>query len=557
MATWDNNFGMWKASTGGMFMTQAEAVAAEQAGQPVATAGPANEEFAASFNTAAPVAAPARTAAEDAIILANRRDALSRTAATTGTTNATRTASGGAIYDPAAAQRAWQSGNVGGAAGAYNAGTDAARRHWDRTHETDRDTWGSVIDSTVNSAPVKAVRMVYDMPYLASQVGKAILPESFMKKVDPALGIVNSPIAGTLNAVGTPDAVTAMVDPLGYGRNVVAGNVGGLGPSGPVEWPEKIARSTDRVAAGFGIDEDVATQAPNNRDGTGGVGGAPGVDPNARDQNADYDTNEAEGDWRNEERENQADTENRFGELFNQINGLGGGDYALSDEARAFQREGLQQQRELLERMLGFDPEQYATMFADQTLARQIAAGRSGPGGYAAQQAGMTAAMDQAPALYAQGQQQAAALENQRLQAAAGVTKSFGELGTMTRGQDETRAQFEAELPVKIATLLNDATQGKAQLNEQQSARFAEIYMNFAQLQSVYAGMSSAEQMAWWDREMTDAGLKQQYDMFKQELAAQGKITPKDIIGGLFQLGGGAMTGGFSIAAAQAGRAAR
>jgi hypothetical protein len=208
----------------------------------------------------------------------------------------------------------------------------------------------------------------------------------------------------------------------------------------------------------------------------------------------------------------------------------------------------------LLEKMLGFDPNQYATQFADQALARTIAAGRSGPGGFAAQQAGMFAANEQAPALYAEGARTAAGLENQRLQAAAGVAKSFGELGTMTRGQDETRAQFDATLPLELAKAMTNATQGQVAMNEQESQRFADIYMNFAQLQATYAGMSSAEQMAWWDREMTEKGLDNQWNMFKQELAQQGKITAKDILGGVFSLGGAAITGGGSILAARAGR---
>jgi hypothetical protein len=91
-------------------------------------------------------------------------------------------------------------------------------------------------------------------------------------------------------------------------------------------------------------------------------------------------------------------------------------------------------------------------------------------------------------------------------------------------------------------------------LNEQESQRFADIYMNFAQLQATYAGMSSNEQMAWWDREMADKGLDQQWRMFKEQLAADGKVTSKDIMGGLFSLGGAAITAGGSIMAANAGR---
>jgi hypothetical protein len=166
----------------------------------------------------------------------------------------------------------------------------------------------------------------------------------------------------------------------------------------------------------------------------------------------------------------------------------------------------------------------------------------------------MFAAMEGAPAAYAEGAREAAALENQRLTQAANVTRAFGELGTLTRGQDEARAQFDAQLPLEIARSFNEAVQGKMQLNEAESRRFAEVWMNFAELQSVYDRMSHEEQLAWWEREMAAAGLDQQYRMFQQELASGGQVQPRDILGGLFQLGGGLISGGFGIAAAKAGR---
>lgn len=280
---------------------------------------------------------------------------------------------------------------------------------------------------------------------------------------------------------------------------------------------------------------------------------APSSTVGANADRADDRTNDAEAASKAADEENEFQNESLWSENAGRIRDLGGAEYGLSDEARGYQREGLQQQRELLERLLGFDPNAYATQFGDKALARTIAAGRQGTSA-AAQQAGMFAAMEQAPGLYAEGAREASALENQRLAQAANVSKGFGELGTMTRGQDETRAQFDAQLPVEIARLFNEATQGKMQLNEQESSRFAEVWMNFAELQSVYDRMSLDEQLAWWEHEMQGAQLEQQYKMFKEELKAQGKVTAKDLLGGLFQLGGGLLTGGFSIAAAAAGK---
>jgi len=286
---------------------------------------------------------------------------------------------------------------------------------------------------------------------------------------------------------------------------------------------------------------------------------APGVGQQGfgGNQNAPASTgalDEAHNDYQETSAENKAEDQTLFQENLGKLRHLTGGDYGLSDEARAYQKEGLQQQRDLLEKLLGFDPNAYATSFADQALARQIAAGRSAGGGAAAQQAGMFAAMEQAPALYAEGQQQANALENQRLTAAGTVAKNFGDLGTLTRGQDEARQQFESNLQLSIGKTFSDAVQGKMALNEEESQRMAQVYVDFAQLQSVYDKMSADEQLAELDRQMQQKGLDQQWKMFKAQLKADGQIKAKDIVNGFFSLGGGAIGAAGNILAAGAGK---
>jgi hypothetical protein len=270
----------------------------------------------------------------------------------------------------------------------------------------------------------------------------------------------------------------------------------------------------------------------------------------------DAETYDAKDQFQDTQATNAAENDGLWAKAWEKFDNLESSDYAMSDEARGYQREGLQQQRELLERMLGFDPKQYASQFADQALARSIAQGRSGGGGYAAQQAGMFAAQDQMPALQAEGARQAASLENQRLGAAAGVAKTFGDLGTMTRGQDEGRAQFESNLGLSIANSVADLSKGQVQLNQQESQMFAEIWMDFARLQSVYAGMSSQEQIAWWQNETAKRGQDKQFQAIVENIRANGAISDKDLLGGLFQLGGGIISSGGSILAAGAGKAA-
>ncbi len=272
----------------------------------------------------------------------------------------------------------------------------------------------------------------------------------------------------------------------------------------------------------------------------GATGGAP---PNAndvtlRETTAHEDTSRAESEAKDKIEENSFENDNLFKDAIGRYDELGGGEYGLSDEARGYQQEGLAQQRQLLEKLFNFNEEDYAAQFGDQTLSRMIAAGRQGTSA-AEQQAGRFAALEQAPAVYAEARQQAAGLANQRLGMAQESAKAFGELGTMTRGQDETRAQFEAQLPLEIANSVSSLTQGKMQLNQQESQMMAEIWMDFAQLQSVYAGMSSAEQMAWWKEETARRGQDKAFQGIMAQIKANGAVTDKDLINGLFALGGG------------------
>lgn len=271
---------------------------------------------------------------------------------------------------------------------------------------------------------------------------------------------------------------------------------------------------------------------------TTGPQGSGYTDPNIRQTSANQDTQQAESRALDNIEENAAENDSLFSDALSRYDALGGGDYGMSDEARAYQQEGLQQQRMLLEKLLGFDEHQYAARFGDEALARSIALGRQGTSA-AQQQAGMFAAMEQAPALYAEGARQASTLANQRLGMAEEAAKAFGELGTMTRGQDETRAQFEAQLPLEIANSVATLTQGKMNLNQQESKMFADIWMDFAQLQSIYAGMSSAEQIAWWREESARRGQDKAFEGIMAQIKANGAVTDKDLINGLFQLGGG------------------
>lgn len=286
----------------------------------------------------------------------------------------------------------------------------------------------------------------------------------------------------------------------------------------------------------------------------GAGGGYPGFTQGEGRANVDEETSEAKENAQDVIEENRDENSRLFADAFANYENLGESDYALGDEARGYQREALQQQRSLLERMLGFDADQYASRYADQALSRQIAAGRSAGGSYASQQAGMMAALEQGPALYAEGARQASALETQRLQGAQAVAKTFGDIATMTRGQDEQRSQFESNLGLSIADSVARLTEGNVQMNDRDSQQMAQIWMDFAKLQSVYEGMTSDEQLAWWQNETARRGQDKNFEAIMANLKASGSISSKDLIGGLFQLGGGLITAGGTLGAAYIGR---
>lgn len=276
--------------------------------------------------------------------------------------------------------------------------------------------------------------------------------------------------------------------------------------------------------------------------------GGPGADRAADKAGVDAAVEQTGNDYTQKVAENEEENKNLWANAYDNYNDIVN-DTSLSDESRRTQLEGQQLQRDLLEKLYNFDPAQYATKFSDQALARQVALSRSG-GTPAQQQAQMFAAMEQAPSLYAEGQKQADALQNQRLTQAENVVQNFGQLGTATRSQDENRSQFEATLQTSIADSVAKLTANNVQLNDAEAKAFGDIWTNFAQLQSVYDKMSSDEQVAWWHDQTARYGVDKQFEAVLDQLRAGGAISSKDIIGGLFQLGGSAIGAGGLIAAA-------
>jgi len=392
-----------------------------------------------------------------------------------------------------------------GVTGAYESGSDASRAAFDYTHDL-------------------------------ANPGVFSTPSQFLNRAGESVGVSHAgdSIDFTPGLSLTPEDLMRSTTTRSTRLGTTADGLGG--------------RSVPAAASAYSA----GGRAPIPTPGNGAFGGAVGPS-GTREDAAAKRADDAGARFGAENASNEAENSQAWGKAWDAIDNIRGGDYALSDEARGFQKEGLQQQRDLLKRTLGFDPNQYATQFADQGLARSVALARSG-GSAAQQQAQTFAALEGAPALYAEGARQAAGLENQRLATAEQAAQAFGQLGTMTRSSDEQRAQFESDLTKEISKQTSALTQGQVQLNEEESKMFAQMWTDFAQLQSVYAGMDSDEMLAWWQKEATERGQDKQFQAVMEGLKQNGAISSKDLIGGLFQLGGGVIGAGGSIGAAYAGR---
>lgn len=218
-------------------------------------------------------------------------------------------------------------------------------------------------------------------------------------------------------------------------------------------------------------------------------------------------------------------------------NGVQGPDYAQAQQSRQLQAEGAQQQRDLLSRLESFDPKQYATQFADSTLARNVALARGSSSSPAAQQAATMAALDKSPEAYAQGQQQADQLETQRLGQAEQAAQGFASLATGTRGQDLNQTQFSAQFGLNAAQNLEQVSQGQIKLNDAQQQALGDIYVNWGRIASVYDSWPVDMQKAWLENQTRLALGDQQLKGIEDQIKAKGAVTDKDwlnVFTGLF-----------------------
>lgn len=235
---------------------------------------------------------------------------------------------------------------------------------------------------------------------------------------------------------------------------------------------------------------------------------------------------------------------------FDEVRGGAERDTTDADENRRFQQQVFQQQQDIINRILDFDEEAFAQMFADQSLTALGAAARSTRGGQGAINAAQFGAQAQAPALFAEGSRQASSLTNERLGLASNVASSMGDLITNARQQDETRAESDVQADLAKLNQIGDTLGVDLQLDESSVESTLQFIDGFARIYQAYAGMDLQKQLAQWDNLMEKYATDAQTNVAMQKIRADleaGKIGWDDVGLSLLSTGG-------QVAAARAGK---
>ncbi len=314
-------------------------------------------------------------------------------------------------------------------------------------------------------------------------------------------------VVGDLNGDGVVDDKDFALSKLPYGTPISAGGTAtqhvvttGTGPNSVTYRPGGEQVNNMPVQ-----DDTVPAQSGPNQGPSAGT-------TEARDAQ-DAAANQVNGaDNTGQEQHNQD-----RGAFLDAINNIGY-DTSQSQQTRQVQQQALGYQSDLLHRILGFDPNAYAQQFADNSLARSTALARSGGGTAGARQANIDTALEQAPALYAQGQQMADTLENQRLNSAQSAVGKFADIAYGVRTQDTDTEQFKTKVSQGIADeykglLSEDDTENQARLTN-----FVNVYQTLIKNTLGWAQLDETTREADLADAFKYANLDEDWNKFEAEL---------------------------------------
>jgi hypothetical protein len=498
MATLDRNLNMWRASDGSYFGTQQEAQDYEATGaRPAANPDNDTSSYGQVYDSIAQQQAPEHQAVTSADIAAGL---------------AARSPLGYVSSDPTAGARAQAASPAAQAQLAGHIATQEQQAH---------DAMAKRTGGTLG-----------DLGRLGAYVGGAIAnPVGAVAGdyIPPAAQFAINP-AGVLAQQGLSTAASALPGGNGMG-GLPGGSVLGNGSSSP---QQALSLDPGSASAGQG---GIRTPARPDAAGAGGAGAVP------NDAAANVAADQA----------GRATDQKSLSDLYEESRYNGSPE---ADESRRNQQAALSKQAELYNMLAHFDPDAYAKKASDLAMSNELALARSQTGAAAGAE-GLFTAQGQAPAIQAQAQRDADQALLARQQQAANVTGQMGQLATNTRGQDVGEAQLQSEFGVKIADGISQMTGLDWQLDSKESQSLAQIALSLDSENIEWAKLDQAGQIAEADRILAENGQAQQWREFKATLEAQGKLTDKDIYGGLLTLLGAGTSGYFGIQAAKAMGAAK
>lgn len=222
-------------------------------------------------------------------------------------------------------------------------------------------------------------------------------------------------------------------------------------------------------------------------------------------------------------------------------------DTGQSDQSRGWQQNALSMDQQLYDKLTSYDPEAEAKKASDQALQNQVALAKSGGGGAGARQASMFQALQQAPAIQQQAQDQALATQRSNLNQASIIASNYANTAGGTRGQDITQSQDVADVGLKVADGISNAVGRDMQLTSGEAQFLGQMQMAVESADQNWAQLSETERENAFNDIMKAKGLQQQWDEFQ----AGQKLTVKDVVGGIVSLGGEAVGGAFKLAASK------
>jgi hypothetical protein len=222
-------------------------------------------------------------------------------------------------------------------------------------------------------------------------------------------------------------------------------------------------------------------------------------------------------------------------------------DTSQQDQSRLVQQQAQRQSGELFSRAMNFDRNAAAARYSDEALSNSLAIARSAPGG-AARSSALFNALESLPEAQAEGQRQANSEARSQQNVALQASGQLGQLATQTRSQDEAQSEAYTGIGLDVAKNIANFTGQNLQLDQRDREFLGEVALQVANLDLDWEKLGVDESLRRLELQLAKQGLDQEWKIFKESQ----KITGKDILGGIFSLGGSVL-GGFSAGKA-AGR---